>query len=171
VKEGTRTDSKKASEAFASADALASRMRRGARWHTSLVFLLGLLMIVMTVAYGLLIQPSVRYALPIVLLLPLFTLLIYTATRPVLPRHYRTLSAVITATEAAIYTLTVTLGTALFSGEPLWWVPGAVLCGVPFFLICVLDRKAGRATGKSNAQTCGSASGRDAKGVPSRMIL
>jgi hypothetical protein len=166
-------DSKKASEALASADALASRMRRAARWHTSLVFRLGLLMIVMTVAYGLLIQPSVRYALPIVLLLPLFTLLIYTATRPVLPRHCRTLSAVITATEAAIYTLTVTLGTALFSGEPLWWVPGAVLCGVPFFLVCVLDRKAGRATGKSNAHDLwiGLGTGREGRTFPNDPVM
>ncbi|MER5618728.1 hypothetical protein [Streptomyces sp. NPDC002215] len=136
---------KEAREALASADALASQMRRGTRQHNRLVFLLGLVMMVMTAVYGLMIQPSARYAVPVVLLIPFFILVIYTATRPVLPRHYRALYAVITATGAGIYSLTVTLGTAYFSGEPLWWIPGAVLCAVPFFLVGMLDRKAVRA--------------------------
>ncbi|MCX5451422.1 hypothetical protein [Streptomyces nigrescens] len=135
-------DRKEARKALASADALASRIRRGARWRAPLVFLLGLVMMLLTAMYGLLIQPSVRYSVPVVLLLPLLVLVIYTATRPVVPRHYRALYAVITAAGAGIYTLTVTLGTALFSGEPLWWVPGAALCAVPFFLVGILERKA-----------------------------
>ncbi|PBC85688.1 hypothetical protein SAMN05216511_1552 [Streptomyces sp. KS_16] len=139
-------DKKEAREALASADALASRIRRGARWHAPLVFLLGLVMMALTALYGLLIQPSVRYAVPVVLLLPLFALVIYTATRPVVPRHHRALYAVITATGGGVYALTVTLGTVLFSGEPLWWVPGAILCAVPFFLVGMLERKAVRTT-------------------------
>ncbi|MYT15709.1 hypothetical protein YWIDRAFT_05187 [Streptomyces sp. SceaMP-e96] len=135
-------DRKEAREALTSADALASRIRRGARWRAPLAFLLGIVMMVLTALYGLLIQPSVRYAVPVVLLLPLFALVIYTATRPVVPRHYRALYAVITATGGGIYAVTVTLGTALFSGEPLWWVPGAILCALPFFLVGILERKA-----------------------------
>jgi hypothetical protein len=143
-------DKKEAREALSSADALASRMHRGTRWHTPLLFLLGLLMMVMTAGHGLLIQSSMRFALPVILLLPFFALVIYTATRPVLPRHHRALYSVITATGAGIYSLTVTLGTAVFSGEPLWWVPGAVLCALPFFLVGILDRKASRnAEGRS----------------------
>ncbi|WP_143046326.1 MULTISPECIES: hypothetical protein [unclassified Streptomyces] len=110
------------------------------------MFLLGLVMMALTALYGLLIQPSVRYAVPVVLLLPLFALVIYTATRPVVPRHHRALYAVITATGGGVYALTVTLGTVLFSGEPLWWVPGAILCAVPFFLVGMLERKAVRTT-------------------------
>ncbi|MEU9003194.1 hypothetical protein ACFWBI_20375 [Streptomyces sp. NPDC059982] len=136
-------DKKEAQEALDSANALGSRIRRGARWHTPLVFLLGLVMVVMTAIYGLLIQPAVQYAIPVVLLLPFFALVVYTATRPVMPRHYRTLYAVITAIGAGIYSLTVALGAALFRGEPLWWIPGAILCGMPFFLVGILDRKAG----------------------------
>ncbi|MEV6672410.1 hypothetical protein [Streptomyces sp. NPDC051162] len=139
-------DKKEARDALASADVLASRIRSGTRRHATLVFLLGLVMMVLTAVYGLVIQPSVRYAVPAVLLLPMILLVIYTATRPVVPRHYRVLYAVITAAGSGIYTLTVTLGTALFSGEPLWWVPGATLCAVPFFLVGILDRKAIRTT-------------------------
>ena len=137
-------DKKEAREALASADALASRMRGGNQRPSLVVFLLGLAMMVMTAVYGLLIEPSSEYAVPVVLLIPFFALVIYTATRPVLARHYRTLYALTTTAGAAVYSLTVTLGTVFFSGEPLWWVPGAVLCAVPFFVIGVLDRKAAR---------------------------
>lgn len=140
-------DKKEAREALASADALASRMRGGNRRPGPVVFLLGLAMMVMTAVYGLLIEPSTQYAVPVVLLIPFFALVIYTATRPVLPRHYRTLYALTTTAGAAVYTLVVTLGTVFFSGEPLWWVPGAVLCGMPFFVIGVLERKAARTPG------------------------
>ncbi|WP_055699100.1 hypothetical protein [Streptomyces silaceus] len=135
-------DKKEAREALASADALASRMRGGGnRRPGPVVFLLGLAMTVLTAVYGLLIEPSSQYAVPVVLLIPFFGLVIYTATRPVLARHHRTLYALTTTAGAALYTLTVTLGTAFFSGEPLWWLPGAVLCGVPFAVIGVLDRR------------------------------
>jgi uncharacterized membrane protein YjjP (DUF1212 family) len=137
-------DKKEAREALASADALASRMQGGNRRPSPVVFLLGLAMMVMTAVYGLLIEPSSQYAVPVVLLIPFFALVIYTATRPVLARHYRTLYALTTTAGAAVYSLTVTLGTVFFSGEPLWWAPGAVLCAVPFFVIGVLDRKAAR---------------------------
>ncbi|WNM29197.1 hypothetical protein RKE30_01640 [Streptomyces sp. Li-HN-5-11] len=141
------TDKKEAREALASADALASRMRRGSRRPGLAVFLLGLAMTVMTAAYGLLLGPSSPYAVPVFLLIPLFALVVHTATRPVLARHHRALYAVMTASGAAIYSLTVTLGTVSFPGEPFWWVPGAVLCAVPFFVIGVLDRRAARTPG------------------------
>ncbi|MFI0978263.1 hypothetical protein ACH4SP_14865 [Streptomyces sp. NPDC021093] len=140
-------DKKEAREALASADALGSRMRRGNRRPGPVVFLLGLAMMMMTATYGLLVEPSSQIAIPVVLLVPFFALVIYTATRPVMARHHRTLYALTTTAGATIYTLTVTLGTVFFSGEPLWWVPGAVLCGVPFFVVGVLEHKATRAPG------------------------
>ncbi|MER6712804.1 MULTISPECIES: hypothetical protein [unclassified Streptomyces] len=140
-------DKKEAQEALASADALASRMRTGGRRPGPVVFVLGLAMMLMTGAYGLLVEPSSRYAVPVVLLIPFFALVIHTATRPVLARHHRALFAVTTAAGAAVYTLTVTLGTVFFSGEPLWWAPGAVLCAVPFFVIGIVDRRAARTPG------------------------
>ncbi|MCF4139606.1 hypothetical protein L1856_26695 [Streptomyces sp. Tue 6430] len=140
-------DKKEAQEALASADALASRMRGGGRRPGLVVFALGLAMMLMTAAYGLLLEPSSRYAVPVVLLIPFFALVIHTATRPVLARHHRAVFAATTAAGAAVYSLTVTLGTVFFSGEPLWWAPGAVLCAVPFFVIGVLDRKAARPHG------------------------
>ncbi|MFJ3978532.1 hypothetical protein [Streptomyces sp. NPDC090021] len=138
-------DKDQAREALASADAAASRMRKaGRRPRTALILLLGVVMMVLTAVYGLLVQPRVPYAVPVLLLLPLLALGIYTATRPVLPRHYRALYAVTTAAGAGVYSLTVTIGSARFSGEPSWWLPGAVLCGVPFLVIGVLERKVGR---------------------------
>lgn len=140
---------KEALEALASADALASRMQAKNRHRRpSLVaFVLGLTMLVTTAVYGLRIEPSSQYAVPVVLLVPFFALVIYTATRPVLARHHRTLYALTTTAGAAVYSLTVTLGTASFSGEPLWWIPGAVLCAAPFFVIGILERKAARTAG------------------------
>lgn len=138
-------DENQAREALASADAAASRMRKaGRRPRTALILLLGVAMMVLTAVYGLLVQPKVPYAVPVLLLLPLLALGIYTATRPLLPRHHRALYAVTTAAGAGVYSLTVTIGSARFSGEPAWWLPGAVLCGVPFLVIGILDRKAGR---------------------------
>lgn len=138
-------DENQAREALASADAAASRMRKaGRRPRTALILLLGVAMMVLTAVYGLLVQPKVPYAVPVLLLLPLLALGIYTATRSLLPRHHRALYAVTTAAGAGVYSLTVTIGSARFSGEPAWWLPGAVLCGVPFLVIGILDRKAGR---------------------------
>ncbi|MCP9985739.1 hypothetical protein LUX01_02530 [Streptomyces sudanensis] len=134
-----------AREALASAESAASRMRRaGRRPHTALILLSGVVMMALTAVYGLLVQPQVPYAVPVLLLLPLLALVIYTATRPVLPRHYRPLYAVTMATGAGVHSLTVTIGSARFSGEPAWWLLGAVLCGVPFLVIGVMERKAGR---------------------------
>ncbi|MFF9640379.1 hypothetical protein [Kitasatospora aureofaciens] len=140
--EGVTVDKQEAEQALASAEVLASRMRRGARSHVVGVVLLGLAMMVSTAVYGLLIQPSTRYSMPFGLLFPLLFLGIYTATRPVVPRHHRALYAVITSAGAGIYSLTVLIGTVKFSGEPLWWLPGAVLCALPFFLVALLDHRA-----------------------------
>ena len=128
--EGVTVDKQEAEQALASAEVLASRMRRGARSHVVGVVLLGLAMMVSTAVYGLLIQPSTLF------------LGIYTATRPVVPRHHRARYAVITSAGAGIYSLTVLIGTVKFSGEPLWWLPGAVLCALPFFLVALLDHRA-----------------------------
>ncbi|MEU5399941.1 hypothetical protein ABZ348_11705 [Streptomyces sp. NPDC005963] len=135
---------REARESLASADVLASRMQEKRPRPGLIVFLLGLAMLVMTAAYGLLVQPSYPYAVPAVLLVPFFALVVYTATRPVLPRHHRIKYATTTGIGAAVYSLTITLGSAFFSGEPLWWVPGAVLCAAPFFVIGVLDRQVTR---------------------------
>ncbi|MFC7976605.1 hypothetical protein ACPCSP_24495 [Streptomyces cinereoruber] len=144
---GGAREAREAREALASADAVASRMRGGNRRPGPLVFLLGLAMTLMTAAYGLFVESSTPAAVPVLLLIPFFGLVIYTATRPVLPRHHRTLYALATTAGAAVYSLTVTLGTAFFSGEALWWVPAAVLCGLPFFVIGALDRRAARTPG------------------------
>lgn len=101
-------------------------------------------MMVLTAVYGLLVQPKVPYAVPVLLLLPLLALVIYTATRPVLPRHHRAFYAVATAGGAGVYSLTVTIGSTCFSGQPAWWLPGAVACGIPFLAIGILERKADR---------------------------
>ncbi|MEW1654723.1 hypothetical protein [Streptomyces sp. NPDC093707] len=140
-------DKNEAREALASADAAVSRMRGKTRRPGPVVFLLGLAMMVMTAVYGLLIEPSTQYAVPVVVLIPFFALVIYTATRPVLARHHRTLYVLATTAGAAVYTLTVTLGTVFFSGEALWWGPGAILCAMPFFVIAILERKAARTSG------------------------
>jgi hypothetical protein len=142
-------DKDEARKVLDSVEELASRMRQGSRWSAPFAFVLGLLMVVMTAVHGLVVQPSAPYVVPVVLLLPLFALVIHTATRPVLPRHHRTLYAVTTATGGGIHSLTVTLGSAAFSGEPLWWVPGAVLCGVPFFVIGFLARRTAGTTGSA----------------------
>ncbi|MFE2290384.1 hypothetical protein [Streptomyces sp. NPDC059452] len=141
-----------AREALAAADVATSRIRKaGQRPRTALILLLGVLMMALVATYGLIIQPRFSYAfpvpLPILLLLPLLALNIYVAARPVVPRHYRAFYSVTTAAGAGLFSLTVTLGFARFSGEPGWWLPGAVLCGVPFLVIGALDHKAGRSVG------------------------
>lgn len=117
VQKGTMMDENQAREALASADAVASRMRTGRRPCTALILLLGMVMMLLTAVYGLLVQPKMPYTVPVLLLLPLLALGIYTATRPVLPRHYRALYTVSTVAGAGIYSLTVTLGSTCFSGS------------------------------------------------------
>ncbi|MFJ1593096.1 hypothetical protein ACIOD0_23060 [Kitasatospora albolonga] len=138
-----------AREALASAGTATSRIRRtGQRPRTALILLLGVAMMALVAVYGLVIQPRGSYTapapVPFLLMLPLLALSIFVATRSVLPRHYRAFYSVTTAAGAGLYSLAVTIGSVRFSGEPAWWLPWAVLCGVPFLIIGALDHKAGR---------------------------
>jgi hypothetical protein len=135
-------DQKEAGEALASADTVAARIRAGHGSHGLLLSLLGAAMAAMTAAYGLLGEAPSGYGLQAVLLVPFFALVIYTATRPVLPRRHRSWYAVTTACGAGVYSVTVAVGTAVFPGEPLWWGPGAALCAAPFLVVAALDRRA-----------------------------
>lgn len=144
MEEVAAVDEKQAQDALASAEALASRMRRKNPWHVTVVFILGLAMLALTLTYGLLIEPGTNSTTAILLLIPFFALVIYTARQPVVPRHHRTLYSIITALGAGIYTITVVFGAVFFPGAPWWWIPGAFLCAMPFFLVGLLNIRARR---------------------------
>ncbi|RCG30544.1 hypothetical protein DQ384_14655 [Sphaerisporangium album] len=116
--------------------------RRERWWHVGSVFLLGLAMLVLTLAYGLLMDGPAQSTTFVVLLIPLLVLVIYTARRPAVPRHHRTLYSSVTPIGAVLYAITVVFGRVFFPSALWWWVPGAILCALPFFLVGLLNLRA-----------------------------
>ncbi|NUR84971.1 MAG: hypothetical protein HOY71_12880 [Nonomuraea sp.] len=137
-------DRNEAERALAEAGATGSRMRAQVRSRGIVAAGLGVLAAVILIVFGVLVPPPASYAIMTVGLAPLMALTIYTATRPVVPRHYRTRYAVCGAVGALIYSVVVTVGSAVFPGSWAWWLPGALLTAVPFFVVAYLDLKAGR---------------------------
>jgi hypothetical protein len=137
-------DKREAQEALTVADELSSRMRRKGRWHVTSVFLLGVAMLVLTLTYGLLIDSPAQSTTSVLLLIPLFVLVVYTANQSVVARYHRTLYSIITPLGAVFYTVTVVFGKVFFHDALWWWVPGAFLCAVPFFLVALLNLRAGK---------------------------
>ncbi|WP_214326806.1 hypothetical protein [Nonomuraea sediminis] len=137
-------DREQARQALEGVDALAAGMRAKARSRAWLAFGLGVAAAVILVVFGVLVPQPASYAITGVGIVPLMTLVIYTATRPVVPRHYRTLYALCTTTGALLYSVVVTVGSAVFPGSLAWWLPGALVTAVPFFLVGYLDLRATR---------------------------
>ncbi|MCG5216595.1 hypothetical protein [Streptosporangium sp. KLBMP 9127] len=132
-----------AQEALDAADSLNARMRDGAtkQWHVAAIFGLGLVMLVMTMTYGLMATQSGPSPAFVILLVPLLFLIIFTAMQSVVPRGNRILYSIITPLGGAAYSVVVVVGRVVFPGELWWWLPGAFLCALPFFLVGYLNLK------------------------------
>ncbi|MFB9628681.1 hypothetical protein [Nonomuraea helvata] len=128
-----------AREALEQADVLARRMRAQGRWHVTVIALLGLLMFALIAAGGLLTDPPLQGGWFVLALMTLLGLVIYTASRKVIPRHHRLLYSVITPLGAALFTLTVVLGPVFFPGVIWWWVIGAAASTLPFWIVIAVN--------------------------------
>ncbi|MFI6597064.1 hypothetical protein ACIBHX_12455 [Nonomuraea sp. NPDC050536] len=137
-------DREQAEQALADARAAGSRIRAKARLHAVVAAGLGVLAVVILLVFGVLVPPPASYAITAVGLVPLLVLIVYTSTRPVVPRHYRSLYALCGAGGAGIYSAVVVVGSAVFPGSWAWWLPGALVTAVPFFVVAYLDLRAGR---------------------------
>lgn len=78
--------------------------------------------------------------------LALSLLSLYMAKQPVKPLHYGKLHTWGIAGWSVIYSLAVIVGMIFFQGEPLWWVPMALLSAIPTSVAgLIVLRRAGRA--------------------------
>lgn len=123
---------------------LAGQMRTQSGWHRWLIALLGLAMFTLVVVSGLLLRPPLQGGGFALALISLIGLVVYTASRRVVPRHHRVLYAVITPLGALVFTLTVVLGGVFFPGVLWWWLPGAAACTLPFWAFILVNMSASR---------------------------
>lgn len=123
---------------------LAARMRAHGRWHRWFIALLGLVMFALVLGSGLLLRPPLRGVGFTLALMSLLGLVVYTASRRVVPRHHRLLYAVVTPLGALVYALTVVLGAVFFPGVLWWWLVGAALCTLPFWVFVLVNVSVGR---------------------------
>jgi hypothetical protein len=90
------TGEKDARESLDQAAYLAQRMRAQGRWHRPLIALLGLAMFAAVLVSGMALPPPLQTAGFTLAVLLLMGLVIYTASRKVIPRHHKLLYSLVT---------------------------------------------------------------------------
>lgn len=114
-------------------------MRQRARWVAGGVAALGILTIAMVLVIGLNNDNTILSPAFLAVLGALFCMNWYAYSRPVLLRRHLTAHFALTGAGVALFTLTVTLGITIFPESLLWWIGGALLSGLPFFLAVALN--------------------------------
>jgi len=137
-------EERNARESLDQAAFLAQRMRAQGRWHKTIIALLGLAMFVAVLASGMALQPPMQLTGFTLALLLLIGLVVYTASRKVIPRHHKLLYSVVTPLGALLFTLTVVLGPLFFPKVLWWWLTGSILCTLPFWIIIAVNAAASR---------------------------
>jgi hypothetical protein len=127
-------DEEEARQALRTADSLAAKMRGQGRWYPSVVAALGLVEAANVLLGGLTSSGGPSWLVPVALI-PVFTLIVYTATRPVLALRQRVAYPVLGALSGALVAIAIPLGIVRFVGNPAWWVPAALIAAVPYLLI------------------------------------
>lgn len=138
------TGEKDARESLDQAAYLAQRMRAQGRWHRPLIALLGLAMFAAVLVSGMALPPPLQTAGFTLAVLLLMGLVIYTASRKVIPRHHKLLYSLVTPLGVLLYTLTVVLGQVFFPKVLWWWLTGSILSTLPFWIIIAVNAATGR---------------------------
>lgn len=133
-------DRQEASQALAHADSLGRRMRQRARWMAGGIAALGVSTIAMVLVIGLYDDvTAIRIPAFLAVLAALLGMNLYVSSRPVVLRRHLTAHFALTGLGVAFFTVTITVGAAVFPESLLWWIGGALLSGLPFFLAVLLN--------------------------------
>ncbi|MFI6499647.1 hypothetical protein [Nonomuraea typhae] len=127
-----------ARESLDRASRLSGQMRKQGRWHRAVIAMLGATAFALIVAAGIL-PASIRAAAATLALLCLMGLVVYSASRRVVPRHHRLLYSLVTPVGALLFTLTVLLGWVYFAGVWWWWIAGATASTLPFWTFVIVN--------------------------------
>ncbi|MDT0303478.1 hypothetical protein [Streptomonospora wellingtoniae] len=146
-----------AREALERAEALGAEMgreRRKGRWISACLAALGAVAAAATAALGFV--PNGLAVMPVALtaVVACAMALSWSAVRAVVPRHYQLLCFSLGPVAGAACAVTVPLGFTVFRGEPLWWIAGALLTGLPFLVAAFANLRATgpRAAGRIGAE-------------------
>ncbi|MEU3018158.1 MULTISPECIES: hypothetical protein [unclassified Nocardiopsis] len=143
--EGAPMRREDAYDALERARLLDARIRPRGRWYTLYGVVFGL-----TSAVLLLIVGITGTVTGVVVGLALYAavlgaLIVYSVRQPVKPLDYARLHNWGMAGWTLVYTVAIVAGSVFFRGEPLWWVPMAVLSAVPTTVVgLVVLRRSGR---------------------------
>ena len=132
-------DSTDAQRALAAADAAAASVRGKGSLPAAGLALLGIAETVLILLFGAPLILHAGSAGMILVIAPLIILTVVSASRSVVPRHHRSLYAILTGFGAAITVVTVTFGRGFFPESWAWWIVGAVLSGVPFYIAAWIE--------------------------------
>lgn len=133
-------DQREANEALTRADSLGQQMRHRARWMAGSITAMGLLTIGMVLLIGLYgDNTTLRNLAYLTVLAALIGMNWYAHSRPVLLRRHLAVHYALTGVGVALFTCTVTVGLTVFPESLLWWIGGALLSGLPFFLSLSLN--------------------------------
>ncbi|SEG76259.1 hypothetical protein SAMN04489712_111142 [Thermomonospora echinospora] len=125
-------DSMAASAVLAQAEALQDKVRHRSLWYARYLRCYGAAAFVMTLMLcwgkGWVVGSVALWGVVIA------ALSVYAARQPVARRGFGRRHRLIIGCWAVLYAAVLVPGTIWFQGEPVWWLPGAVLVSLPAFI-------------------------------------
>lgn len=118
-------------DALEQARAMDAKVRPMGRWYTLYGIGFGLTSMVLLLIIGISGTPAGLIVGMVFYGIALTALIVYSTTRPVTPRDFTRFHGWSMAVWTPLYTVAVVVGSIFFQGEPLWWVPMAVLTALP----------------------------------------
>jgi len=132
-------DSTDAQRALAAADAASASVRGKGSLPAAGLVLLGIAETVLILLFGAPLIVHGGSAGMILVIAPLIILTVVSASRSVVPRHHHSLYAILTGIGVTITVVTMTFGRGFFPESWAWWIAGAVLAGVPFYVAAWIE--------------------------------
>lgn len=120
-----------AQDLLGTAERLAQRSRRAARWYAVYLLLYGVGTFALALLIGIVPGPlGVGIGMGVWLVL-LVGLTVYQRRQQALIKRFARLHLIVIATWATLWVITVVVGTVVFVGDLTWWVPAGVVTALP----------------------------------------
>jgi hypothetical protein len=119
---------------------------RGAMQFRAGVLGLGIADVVLLVTYGVVLKAPTVSTMSVLVLLPVFALMIASASVSGVPPRRRMLYNILTPITGGLVAVTLVFGMVFFPGSVVWWVPAALLSAAPFLAIALLHHVEASAT-------------------------
>lgn len=130
-----------AASALAHADRLAADVNRRAKWYVAYLVTYGVASFVLTLVLGMVAGPVAATIAITCWGVVIGGLSAFAARQPVARRGFGRRHGLVVGAWALLYGVVLLPGLAWFPGEPLWWVPGAILVSLPAFAGAILEAR------------------------------